>query len=478
MTFFSTFLQAKPSREPIFPLAISSDNRHVTTAAGRPFRLQVDAGWFMCVNFSDADVTTYLNSLVSHGFNAFILMNIVHATDPSHWAPLNQPNDFYNNPPFTTPGHFDTPNAAYFARVSSMITQAQALGIAVKFFHTYIGAAGGTDGWAAELQDAHNTNTVCFNWGVYLATTFTQPNIIWMHGGDNFMSGTVLTRFQQIVAGIQSITRNRIAGSEWQGPSSLVTDQTGFTYGTNPATSDMHIDSFYGGGPLNGGGGITNHTYATADASWSRTSPVLPGDLEEPAYVNAWYFSINRCYDIRNAYYWAVLSGAIAGATLGEDNRWGGQSTALSTFGQQGTIERGYAITLFQSFSWWRMRPSGTATGYAGRVLVVSGAGTGDSTVSSCMTDNGSVMLVFVPRTDPSATTTFSIDLRGMAGQCTTRWLNPTIGRTGDGYQTAGAGSYSNSLSSQSFTTPGSNGSTDYVNGQGSNDWLLVVTSP
>lgn len=473
MTFFNTFLQAKPSREPIFPLAVSTDSRHVTTAAGRPFRLQVDAGWFMCCNFSDADVTTYLNSLVSHGFNAFILMNIVHSTDPGHWYPANQPNDFYNNPPFTTAGHFDTPGAAYFARVSSMISQAQTLGIAVKLFHTYIGAAGGTDGWAAELQDAHNTNTVCFNWGVYLAQTFTQPNIIWMHGGDNFMTGTVLTRFQQIVAGIQSITRNRIAGSEWNGPDSLVTDQSGFTYGTNPATTDMQIDSFYGGGPLNGGS-ITNQTFTTADASWSRASPILPSDLEEPAYVNAWYFAINKCYDIRNAYYWAVVSGAIAGATLGEDHRWNGFPDALSTFTNQGTVERGYAYTLFQAVSWWRMLPSGTATAHAGRTLVVSGAGSGDTTISSCIMDNGSLMLAFVPRTSQTATTTFSMDLRGMSGTVRTRWWNPTTGV----FTTAGAGSYANTLSAQSFTTAGANGSTDSVNGQGSNDWLLYCDVP
>lgn len=463
-----------PSVDGAFPLSVSANARFLQTPGGTPFRLQTDAGWFMVCNFADADVTTYLDSLVSHGFTAFILMNIVHSTDPGHWAPLNQPNDFYNNAPFTTPGHFDTPNAAYFARVKSAIDQALTRGLAVKFFHTYIGASGATDGWVGELNDAHNTNTVCFNWGVYLATTFTQPNIIWMHGGDNFLSGTPLARFQQIVAGIQSVTRNRIAGSEWNGPDSLITDQAGFAYGTNPATSDMQLDSFYGGGPLNGGGGITNHTYVTADSSWSRASPVLPSDIEEPAYVNAWYFSINRNYDIRNAYFWAELSGAIAGATFGEDNRWGGQSTALSTFTQQGTVERGYANTLFQSLPWHRMRPSGTATGYAGRLLVVAGAGSGDSTISSCMTDTGSHMLVFVPRTDPTATTTFSIDLRSMApATVRTRWWNPTTGV----YTTAGAGSYANTLSAQSFTTPGANGSTDSVNGLGSNDWLLVVDS-
>lgn len=460
--------QSAPS---IFPLAVHASGRYLVDAQGVPWPENCDAGWFSCCNFSDTETVRYFDEILTpNGFNSFILMLIVHATDPDHWYPLNQPADYYGNQPFLTPGWLDTPNPAYFARPKAMIDAAFSRGIGVELFHTYVGAAGSADGWRAALEDSHNTNTVCFNWGVFLATTFTQPNIIWMHGGDDFLSGTALARFQQIVAGIQSVSRNRLAGSEWSGPDSLLTDQAGFVYGTDPATSDMQINTFYGAGA-----GTNNLTQVTARAAWSIVPP-MPAKLQEPVYVDAWYAAPNRNYDVRNAYFRARTSGAIAGATLGERRRWDGYPDALSTALSQGTVERKHAHALFASLPWYRLIPSGTASGFAGRDLVVSGAGSGDTEITSCITDNGSHMLVFVPRTDPSATRTFSVDLRGMAAASRADWWNPTTGVetpiTGGNY------TLSNTLASQSFTTPGSNGSTDSVGGVGSNDWVLRIRIP
>ena len=258
------------------PLTVDSGGRYLKTASGTPWRYQCDGAWFICNHLSQADQDTYLAALVAAGYNAAILCLLEHPT--TAWPQYGAPANFYGEAPFTTANQFDTPNAAYFARVNRYIDKARSLGLIVPMFHTYSGFGGGDPGWEAVYTDGHNTNTVMRNWGIYLATTFTQDNIIWMHFGDNTQAGTALTRFQNVVSGIQSITRNRLSGSEIDYPNTQVTDQTGFTYGIDPGTSDMQLNSFYGQDPSGNG-----QSYIDADVAWAY-SPTLPSRLQEPAY--------------------------------------------------------------------------------------------------------------------------------------------------------------------------------------------------
>jgi len=445
-----------------FPLAVSANGRYLIDKSGAPFRLQTDAAWVMVAHASDADVTTYLSRIKSLGFTGFILMNIVHKGGPG-WPNLKEPADYYGNQPFTTPDALDTPNPTYFARVSGVIDQALALGLYVELFHTYVGGDGGADGWESVITNGHNTDAICFNWGVYLGNTFKQPNIIWMHGGDHNLAGTALSRFQQIVAGIHSVTRNRIAGAEWKGPDSILTDQPGFTYGPDPAKADMQLNSFYGGGPNTNG-----QAFTTASRSWLNT-PALPAEIQEPDYEDAWYApAIAARQQVRATYHWAVTAGAIAGGTVGAKYRWDWQVThdplgTLST--SPVTLDALESYAFYRSIPWHRMVPSGVGAGQAGRILVVAGAGAGNSTITSSVTDDGSVLLAYVPSTG-AGVTTFSVDLRSMKGASRGRWWNPTSGAytaiTGDAY------TLPSTSAAQSFMTPGNNGT-------GFNDWMLVV---
>lgn len=452
---------ASPRSKSIYPISVDPSGRYLVNPLG-PVRLQIDAAWVMCAHASVVDQDTYLAGIKALGFNGFVLMNIVHAGGPG-WPNLNEPNDADGVAPFLTPGDFSTRNPAYFAKVSSLIDRARALALYPMVFHTYAGATGGTDGWSNEI--AAQTPTVCFNWGVYLGQTFQQQNIIWMHGGDRELSGTLLTNYQQIVAGIQSVSRNRIAGAEWQGPNDLVTAQTGFAYGRSPAVTDFQLGSFYGGGPSTSG-----QTYVTADLAYADmvAGNIGPPYMTEPAYENAWYApTIAARHQIRAANHWAITAGATAGCNSGAQYRWDWQNAQNPNNTLYGAWTRDMACShaLYQSLNHWLMRPSGTATGYAGRVLVVSGAGSGDSQITSCMASDGSQLLAYVPPAGTTATTTFTVDLRSMSGTCTAYWWNPTSG------EIFRIGTFANSLSAQSFTTPGDNGT-------GRNDWMLVLRVP
>jgi hypothetical protein len=432
--------------------------------------MQADAAWFLANHLaSTADQDTYLANIKAAGFNSFILMNIVHNEGGDPWPVVKEPNDANGNAPFLTADQLDTQNPIYVANVKRVVDKALELGLAVFLFPTYVGYNGGVQGWEATITNAHNTDSICFNWGVFLAHTFNEPNVIPMWMGDHTLSGVALSRMQQIVAGWRSISRTQLAGSELDGPDSLATTQTGFTYGTDPATSDMQIDSFYGNG-LSASG----VTWDTADRAWAN-SPKLPATLEEPVYEFASYNANNTRAQVRAAQHWAITSGAIAGSNAGFNGSWqmvpvGSQATITpnanwkDSFSSPARADQTKAFALYSSLSWWLMRPSGTAMDYCGRTLIVSGVGSGSNKITSSMSSDGNQLLAYVPPTG-SSKTTFSVDFRSLsAGSKSARWWNPTTGT----YSDATPSTVTNALSSQSFTTPGDNGT-------GQNDWMLVV---
>jgi hypothetical protein len=450
------------SPNPKFPLTVSANSRYLQDQQGTPFPIRSDAAWTLSVHATDAGQRSYLDQLVVKGFTAFHGMNIAHNNGGDPYPLINEPNDINNTPPFTTPDQLDTANDVYFARISRFIAEADRRGITVMLFHTYMGFAGGTQGWEAVITSAHNTNTICFNWGVYLATKLPHKNIQWMHMGDHTISGTALTRFQQIVAGIQSVRRTQLASSELDSPNTIATDQTGFAYGTDPATSDMQFDWFYGWGASNNG-----RTYVTADRAYADTTtlPVMGGEMPLAGFA---FGPPTGRSDVRRYAHWAITAGATGGVSFGEGGRWDwpSDSAALATFSNVATADAALANAFYASIPWYLMRPSGTATGYAGRALIVSGGGANDTKITSCMTSTGSHLLAYCPVTGTTATQTFSVDLRSMNGSCRARWWNPTTGVYTD--ITGGLYSLANSLSAQSFVTPGDNGTS-------TNDWMLVI---
>jgi len=448
-----------------FPLSVNNSGRYLQTASGSPYRIKSDAGWITQCNFDTSTQNSYLDGIKALGFNATTLMGIV--KNSTSWGDVNEPANFDGDQPFTG-ATFSTPNSAYFSKLSDYIDRANSRDLGVMFFHTYAGA--GSDGWDADLIAA--SNSTCFNWGAYLASTFTQPNIIWMHMGDRTASGTSLTRWQNIIAGIQSVSRNRLAGCELDGPNSIITSQSGVTLGVNPSTSDMQISSFYGQGASQNG-----CTYVEAYSSYllSVAGTCGPSYQTEPNYTNAFYDPKNSRSDIRSMIHWALSSGALGGTNFGEDLRWDGRPGILTSLTASATIDQSYCNAFYDSIKWWLLRPSGTSssspisgagsygTANCGRTLIVSGQGSGTSFISACMTSDGSQLFSYIPPTG-TGTTTFSVDLQSMAGSTVFRWWNPTTGIMG-----SVIGTYPKTASSQSFTTPGDNGT-------GTNDWYLVGT--
>jgi hypothetical protein len=452
-------MQQAAAAAPAFPLRVAADGRHLEDARGIPFRIQSEE-WVNTTAVTLTALDTYLQDRKTKGFNGFLMAAIV----PQGGTYNSSRKDANGDEPFTTVGWLDTPNDVYFNFVSSIVDKAAAQGFVVQMFYTYAGYDGGDQGWWSVVNDPHNTQDVCFGWGQYLGNRFKdRGNLIWMAGGDYTMpAGEGLTRMHKILEGIRSAGAYQIAGSEWGSPDTLVTDQVGYTFGVDPHTSDLQLDSYYGIGP-NGNG----QTYDTAHRSWARSTPVLPGFIEEPVQAYSSYSPTDSSRaSVRKYQHWSITGGGIAGGVWGI---WGVASGWASNWqdylNDPACIDQANGFAFYQALPWWQMRPSGAAAPFAGRDLIVAGAGSGDSQITASITSTGSHLIAYVPPTG-TETRTFSVDLRSMAGNARARWWNPTTGT----YLGIGANTYafSNTLAAQSFTTSGDNGT-------GTNDWILLL---
>jgi len=463
-TFFvrrPPFLPSKvqPGVTPL--VTVSADGRYLIDAAGKPFRFQCEAAWPSTTRATLAEYDTYFQDRKARGFNTILIMAIVQEGGSYSWQRANQNGD----EPFTTVGHFDTPNDDYFDFLEAVIDLAASYGLLIVLAYTYVGFNGNQfgEGWWTDVAASHNTESVCYGWGQYLGNRFkNKANLIWFSGGDYTMpDDATRAKYIKIMDGIRSVGAIQLAGSEWGYPDSIAVDQAGYTYGTDPSVAAQNLSTFYAQGQ-----GQNGQDYGAADRSWA-ASPTLPTIAEEVMWAYGTYAPIDSSRaPIRRYQHWAVTAGSTAGTFWGVWDIADWHVTGTPKLWEQAltdivSLDQARAFEFYRHIPWWRMRPSGTASGYAGRELIVSGIGTGDSKITSSMTSDGMCLIAYVPPTGTGATT-FSVDLRSMFDTARASWWNPT---TGD-YQSIGA--FDNTLSAQSFTTPGDNGT-------GSNDWMLLL---
>lgn len=457
-----------------FPLSVHSSGRYLIDAGGTPFRIQSDAAWFMATRSVATDVDAYLADRKAKGFNTFVLMGVVASgyapgTQNDGNEPYNRGGDLpwqkaaggatYDSPSSQVPD-LSTPNPAYWAYVDTILNKAQAQGFAVLFFPLYLGHEGQGEGWYTTLIDAGNSQATAYQYGQWLGTRYaSQGNIIWMAGGDyNPPAGSEgETRDHKMLEGIKAAGANQIWGAQWNGGDSLAMDVPAFT-------SVMDIDTFYGYGP-SGNNGLP---YQTAARGWE-ISPPKPTILFEPTYEGDGFGPPDTRVAMRFYQWSCILAGSTAGTSFGTKGVWDWLNSAAGEYhwvdrlNSPGSQDMAVLFPFFGTIPWYNHKPSGTSSGYLGRTLIVSGQRSGSSSINASAdgNGNGTSLVAYVPSSG-TGTQTFAVDLRGMGATTRGRWFNPVTG-----VYTA-IGSYPNSILSQSFTTPGDNGT-------GSNDWVLVV---
>ena len=242
----------------VFPLQVASSGRYLEDQNGVPVRIQSEAAWVIATRASLSDVDTYIASRVARGFNAVHMMAMVRGGGTYGWPENNVNADN----PFNTSHDLSDPNDDYWDFLEQILDKFEAANMIVELFFCYAGYDGGDQGWYEVLAESQNTQSVCFAFGQYLGARLAgRDNITLMAGGDYTMpAGETRTRMHKILEGLRDAGCAQLCGSEWGLPDTLITDQGGYTYGTDPSSSDCQLDTFYGWG--DGGSGNVWETLA------------------------------------------------------------------------------------------------------------------------------------------------------------------------------------------------------------------------
>lgn len=441
-----------------FPVRASTNSRYLEDDSGKPFLLHGDTAWSLIVQLTNEETEEYLENRRQKGFNA-ILVNLI-----EYYYADNPPNNKSGDGPFTTPGDFSTPNAAYFAHADWVIRKAGEKGILVVLNPCYTGWSGnGTtsrDGFLKEI--IANGPAKCRDYGRYVGNRYKNfSNILWQAVGDMNVppGGQAEKDWLEIFQGIKEVTPQSHLWSAHYQRFSTALDQP--TFGAL-----MDIDNAYGG----------NRSYLHTLRAYNRAD-------WKPTFYNEGYYedtnlgtgSVGMPQQMRAQAYWAILSGA-TGHIFGSDHIWAfggslgypgkplaGKSWRLG-MDRQPSCEIAHVKKLFDGMAWQNLVPDQDHT------VVTKGYGTfgnddrtpGGDYVTAARTGDGSLVMAYVPSTGTKPRT-ITVDMAKLSGAAHARWYNPTDGK----YRAIAGSPFANS-GTRDFTTPGDNGT-------GTNDWVLVL---
>ncbi|MBW4464182.1 MAG: glycoside hydrolase family 140 protein [Pegethrix bostrychoides GSE-TBD4-15B] len=420
-------------------LRIDSSRRWLTTAAGQPFFYLGDTAWELFHRLNRAEADRYLQDRASKGFT------VIQAVVLAELDGLGQPNAEGNLP---LEGHDPTrPNDAYFQHVDYIVEQAAALGLYVGMLPTW--GDKWRKGWGVgpEIFTPENAET----FGAYLGQRYQNQPIIWILGGD---------RNPETAAHFAIIRAMAKGLKQGDGGRHLLTYHP---VGGSSSAFWFHQDRWLDFNLFQSGHSATdfpNYQMTQANYQLRPAKPNLDGEPRYEDHPINWQPEVGRfnAFDVRQAAYWSMLSGA-CGHTYGNHNIWQmwqpgrGPISAASTPWQEalnhpGAAQMGYMRRLFESRPYQQLVPD--------QGLILGNAGEGPEAIRSAVAQDGSFALLYTPMGKA-----VTVDLTRLSSQrANAFWYDPRQGTA----QPIGQ------FSAQQRFTPASSG-----RGQ---DWLLVLDDP
>lgn len=440
LAFFAALIIAAPDAPGFAQLKASDNKLYVTEQDGTPVFLNGESAWCLFTALTVEAADSFLANCESHGINYLQTMLIEDGF--TYAAPAN----VHGVEPFSG-APFVTPVEAYFAHCDSVITAAQAHGVYLQLYITYLGN-GASEGWQTEVGNASIADMKSY--GAYIGNRYKDtPNIVWGVSGDCDPTAWRTKIDSMVVGGLLPADPKHLVSTR---------DETGAYSHTHwPNRPWLTLDGFY---PYWGPIWFAPWTIYQM-GNQSRSMPGRPYLLQEAWYEDEHTYG-GSTYptpaQLRQQMYYGVLSGAIAGQVFGNCPIWlfssgpglvcgsGNYRTWLNSPGHVSTMWCG---NLFRSRNWFRLDPD------LNQSVMTSGYGTyGDgSYVTTAYASDGSSIIAYLP-----TSRTVTVNPSVLAGTSVhVYWFNP-----GDGAVTD-VGTYTKS--SRSYTPPGAG------------DWLLVVDS-
>lgn len=416
----------------VFPLKPSTNHRYLVDRNGVPFLMVGDAPQAMVGNLSLSKAKVFIKNRAGYGVNA-LWVNLL---CDGYTACNADGTTFDGIAPFTTPGDFSTPNAAYFDRAASMLDAAAAKGMVVLLDPIETG------GWLGVL-DANGT-AKARHYGEFLGNRFKDtPNIIWMSGND-FQSWRDPSQ--------NAVVRAAMRGIAATDPNHIQTIELDYYVSASLEDSALRpllaLDAVYTYRP----------TYAKELSEYRRMN-FAPTFLVEANYE----FEQNGGTDggstqnLRRQEYWTQLSGT-TGQLYGSAWSWRLQGDWQNNLDTIGIQQLAMMKQLFAARPWYDLVPD------RDHLVLTDGYGkfskddsiTTDTYATAARTPDGALVMAYLP-----SIRQVTIDMTKLSGQATVRWFDPTNAVFTD------VGSFPNS-GSQSFTPPGNNST-------GDGDWVLLL---
>jgi len=420
------------------PLAVSEDDRHLVYPDGSPFFWLGDTAWELFHRLDRVEARTYLDDRAEKGFT------VIQAVVLAELDGLNTPNPYGETP--LVDNDPTRPNEAYFEHVDYVVDQAERRGLYVGMLPTWGDKFNKKWGVGPEIFTPENARA----YGEFLGERYRDDPIVWILGGDRNPADDE----------DRAIIRAMAAGIEAGDDDPLITYHP---QGGSQSWQWFHEDAWLDVNMFQSGHGafdLPNYRTTREGYRLSPTKPVLDG---EPRYEDipagfdpnvGWI----DAFDVRQAAYWSVLSGAF-GHTYGNNNIWQmweeGRDPVIhartpwhEAVDQAGATHMGYLRELFLSRPFLDLVPDPS--------VLAGSTGTGASRQRAARGEAGRYLIAYSPYGTP-----LTIEMGTLEdAEATAYWFDPRTGEAEPIGTVEASGT-------RTFDPPGPQGR--------GRDWVLVV---
>ena len=331
-------------------LKVEKGSRHISQDDNLPFFWLGDTAWELFHRLTFEEAQTYLSVRAKQGYN------VIQAVAIAEFDGLNQPN---RNGDLPLKDNDPTkPNEKYFQHVDKVIAEAEKLGMYIGLLPTWGDKFNKKWGAGPEIFTTENA----FTYGKWLAGRYKGKNVIWILGGDrNPETDKQVAIINAMAAGIRQIV----------GQSQLITYHP---QGVSFSSKFFHDSDWLNMNMFQSGHDKKDRkNYEMLQNDYNKT-PVKPTLDAEPRYEDHpinWKAELGyfNDFDVRQAAYWSVFSGA-CGHTYGCQDVWQMFDIANNppiAFARTnwkvaihlpGAVQMGYMKNLMNSHPWWELAPT------------------------------------------------------------------------------------------------------------------------